>query len=139
MTMAWWRRCANRIAEQAAPGWQLFSINAVWFGTSFLWNAIHPLLLATMLLSQTEGTRNTRYGLLTFGGLLVAMAVQPLSGALSDHTVHRLGRRRPWMIVGLGLGLASLWTMVLARSFVGLVGYILLHSADILQRAATGV
>ncbi|MGI6376728.1 MAG: MFS transporter [Anaerolineae bacterium] len=141
MTMAWWRRRANRIAAQAAPGWQLFSINAVWFGTSFLWNAIHPLLLPTMLLSQTEGTRNTRYGLLTFGGLLVAMAVQPLSGALSDHTVHRLGRRRPWMILGLGLGLASLWAMVLARGFVGLaLGYILLQlCSNILHGAAQGL
>jgi MFS family permease len=139
--MAWWRRRANRIAAQAAPGWQLFSINAVWFGTSFLWNAIHPLLLPTMLLSQTEGTRNTRYGLLTFGGLLVAMAVQPLSGALSDHTVHRLGRRRPWMILGLGLGLASLWAMVLARGFVGLaLGYILLQlCSNILHGAAQGL
>ncbi len=122
-------------------GWRLFTLNAVWFGTSFLWNAVHPLLLPTMLLSQAEGTRNTRYGLLTFGGLLVALLVQPLSGALSDQTAHRLGRRRPWMLLGLGMGLVCLWTMALAHSFVGLaLGYVMLQlCSNILHGAAQGL
>jgi MFS family permease len=100
------------------------ALNAYWFGVSFMWNALHPIVLPVLLLSfSTEGSKNTSYGLLTFLGMIVALLVQPISGALSDATRHRLGRRRPWIIAGTLLDfvfLAALvttpnyWTMALA-------------------------
>ncbi len=80
-------------------------LNAYWFGLSFMWIGLHPILLPIILLGFADETKNTLYGLLTFVGLLVALVTQPLSGALSDYTRHRLGRRRPWMLLGALLGL----------------------------------
>jgi Na+/melibiose symporter-like transporter len=104
------------------------TVNAYFMGVSFMWNSIHPILLPVMLLSFTESAKNTTYGILTFMGLIIATLVQPLSGALSDQTRHRLGRRRPWIIVGTLLNIGLVFLLISARRFWLLaVAYILLQ------------
>jgi MFS family permease len=93
------------------------SLNLYWLGHSFMWGSIHPILLPLLLLGYTERAKNTAYGMLTFAGLIIALVVQPLSGAMSDRTRHVLGRRRPWMAVGGLFVLLSLAVMILARRF----------------------
>ena len=75
-------------------------------------------------------------------GAIAAMVFNPLAGALSDRTTSRLGRRRPWILVGATLTaglmvvmsyqtsvvtLAALWFLVLAASnvaFSALTAYV---------------
>jgi len=78
---------------------QLLSLNAHWLGISFMWNALHPLVLPAILITLVPDSRkNTFLGLLTFAGLVTAMIVQPLAGAISDRWQSRYGRRRPLMV-----------------------------------------
>ncbi len=117
-------------------------INAYWFGVSFMWNSLHPIVLPVLLLSFVrEGAKNTAYGLLTFVGLLIAMVMTPIIGAISDDTSHRLGRRRPWIIVGACL--CVLFLLVLAWApliWLIAVGYLLLQVAsNIAHGAAQGL
>jgi MFS family permease len=66
-----------------------------------MWNAIHPILLPAVLLNYVaDGKKNTYLGLLTFVGLMIAMIVQPITGALSDGWTSRFGRRRPLAVLG---------------------------------------
>jgi MFS family permease len=108
------------------------TMNAYFFGVSFLWNAIHPIVLpALLLLFVEESLKNTYYGMMTFAGLILAMLVQPVAGWLSDTTRSRWGRRRPWLFVGSLLCLVCLGGMALAGSFWGLVvAYICLQIAS---------
>ena len=105
------------------------AINAYWVGVSFMWNALHPIVLPVLLLSfASESTKNTSYGLLTFFGMIVALLVQPISGALSDRTRHHLGRRRPWIIAGTLLDLVFLSALVLAPNYWTMaLSYVLLQ------------
>jgi len=94
------------------------TLNAYWFGVSFMWNALHPIVLPILVLSfAPEEIKNTSYGLLTFVGLVVAALVQPMSGSLSDHTRHRLGRRRPWILAGTAASLLCLAGLAAGKSF----------------------
>ena len=105
------------------------TINVYWFGLAFMWNALHPIVLPALLLHFVpESLKNTYLGGLTFAGLILAMVVQPLSGALSDRTRSRWGRRRPWILAGTLIDLAFLAWMALAGSFWGiLAAYLLLQ------------
>ncbi|MFH1085200.1 MAG: MFS transporter [Chloroflexota bacterium] len=121
----------------AIPRLRDLGMNAYWLGHSFMWNSIHPILLPVMLLSYHDASKNTAYGLLTFAGLLIALVTQPLSGALSDQTRHALGRRRPWMGVGLLLASGCLLTMVLSRRLWLLAAsYLMLQVASNLSHGA---
>jgi MFS family permease len=80
---------------------QLLVLNAYWVGLSFMWNALHPILLPAVLLNYVpDAKKNTYLGLLTFVGLIIAMIVQPISGSLSDRWKSRFGRRRPLAVLG---------------------------------------
>jgi MFS family permease len=66
-----------------------------------MWNALHPIILPAVLLNYVpDEKKNTYLGLLTFAGLMIAMVVQPVTGALSDGWKSRLGRRRSAGILG---------------------------------------
>jgi Na+/melibiose symporter-like transporter len=108
------------------------AMNVYWFGLAFMWNGLHPIVLPALLLRLVpESLKNTYLGGLTFAGLILAMVVQPLAGALSDGTRSRWGRRRPWILAGTLLSLVFLGGMALAEGFLGLLAaYLLLQLAS---------
>lgn len=106
---------------------QLIVLNAYWVGLSFMWNALHPIILPAVLLDYVpDAKKNTYLGLLTFVGLVIAMVIQPLSGALSDGWKSRFGRRRPLIVLGTLFDFAFLsilaWSGGLVWLFVGYIG-----------------
>lgn len=65
-------------------------------------------------------------GYITGAGSVVVMIITPIVGVLSDRTRTRLGRRRPWILSGMLLGVVSLLVMGSAPSVVILgLGWIL--------------
>jgi len=106
---------------------QLLVLNAYWLGLSFMWSALHPIILPAVLLNYVpDEKKNTYLGLITFLGLVIAMVVQPVSGAISDGWKSRFGRRRPLMVVGtlfdfLFLSILA-WMGGLAWLFIGYIG-----------------
>ncbi len=99
--------------------YNMLTLNAYWLGLSFMWNSIHPLILPLLILELGSNVPNTAYGMLTFIGLVVALVVQPISGALSDYTESAWGRRRPWIVAGTLLDIFWLAALVLSRTFLG--------------------
>ena len=115
---------------------KLFSINFYSFGLSFLWNTLHPIVLPAILLNYVpETSKNTYLGLLTFLGLILAMIVQPVSGALSDRSNSRWGKRSPFIALGTLLNAGVLLFMGFSNSLLGIfLGYITLQvSSNIAQ------
>ena len=106
---------------------QLLVLNAYWVGLSFMWNTIHPIMLPAVLLNYVpDEQKNTYLGLLTFVGLIIAMIVQPITGALSDRWSSRFGRRRPLAVLGTLFDFVFLsvlaWAGGLTWLFIGYVG-----------------
>lgn len=105
---------------------RMIVMNGYWVGLSFMWNALHPILLPVILLNYvSESHKNTWLGLLTFAGMIIAMIVQPVSGAISDGWRSRWGRRRPLILLGTLFDFVCLPLMAWAGGFAGLVvGYL---------------
>jgi len=106
---------------------KLLVLNAYWVGLSFMWNALHPIILPAVLLNYVpDAKKNTYLGLLTFLGLVLAMVIQPLSGALSDGWKSRYGRRRPMIVFGTLFDFIFLsvlaWGGGLVWLFIGYIG-----------------
>jgi MFS family permease len=122
--------------------WQLLALNAYWVGLSFMWNTLHPIVLpAVMLNFVPEDRKNTYLGLLTFVGLVIAMIIQPVSGALSDGWSSRFGRRRPLIVIGTLIDFVFLallaWAGGLTWVFIGYIG--LQFSSNIAHGPAQGL
>ena len=93
-----------------------------------MWNSLHVIILPAILLHLVpDSLKNTYLGLLTMLGLIIAMVVQPISGAISDRWKSRWGRRRPLILLGTAGDLIFLATLGwsgglgwLAVSYMGL-------------------
>ncbi len=84
-------------------------ITILGFGLSALWASFHIVILQVRLLDFVpEALKNTYLGYLTFAGLILAMAVQPIAGAISDRSGFAWGRRRPFILIGIILTLLFL-------------------------------
>ena len=86
--------------ERASIGKQL-AINLFWFANNFHWLAIISIILPLVVAAQLpERDKGLNLAVITAPGIIVAFFVNPLTGALSDYARFKLGRRRPFMIVG---------------------------------------
>ena len=106
---------------------KLIVLNAYWVGLSFMWNVIHPVMLPAVLrLMVPDNQKNTVLGLLTFVGLILAMIIQPISGALSDRWASKWGRRRPLITIGTLFDFVFLamlaWAGGITWVFIGYIG-----------------
>lgn len=106
--------------------WPFVSLYALSYaGGSLLFLA--PLLVSLALkVNHLVGIDDAprSLALVTGVGSLFAIVSNPFFGRLSDRTTARLGRRRPWMLVGLAGGAIGTLTVALAPTIgVVLVGW----------------
>jgi Na+/melibiose symporter-like transporter len=101
------------------------------FALTALWQSLHSIILPLRLLDIVpEAQKNTYLGWLTFCGLLLALAVQPIAGAISDRSGFKWGRRRPFILIGSIIALLILPGIGLAGSFAAIFAvYCLLQIA----------
>src|SRR6266700_2751784 len=112
---------ALQIPTQAASaGFQLLLTLA----NMVIWLSILPIgqiLLPTQIAALNGANKFSFLTIATVVGVLAAVITNPIAGALSDRTTSRLGRRRPWFLVGTILSAITLALMANATSFVALV------------------
>lgn len=100
---------------------ELFGISFLWFALNFQFAALLPIVIpAQILLFVAPGTTGNAQQALFLGGLaalgaITVVVLQPLIGALSDRTSSRLGRRRPYVLVGGVVMLAGLALLAATR------------------------
>jgi Na+/melibiose symporter-like transporter len=86
-----------------------------------LWGSLHTIILQVRLLDfVAEWRKNTYLGLLSGTGLILAMAVQPIAGAISDRSGFHWGRRRPYILLGTILALLFMPGIGLCGSYATL-------------------
>src|SRR5947209_7913049 len=77
------------------------NINVFWIANNFHWQALLAIVIPSMVVKFLgEGNKDINLALVVIWGTLVAVIVNPLVGAISDYATFRMGRRRPFMIIG---------------------------------------
>lgn len=118
------------------------ALSVYWFALSFLWGGFLSIVLPAFnkpLAAPIFGEDHveTARGIISGIGLVIAMFVQPFSGAISDRATFRLGRRRPFIIAGTIGGVFALGLVGLSGSWwLLLVGYLLLQFCDNVAQGA---
>ncbi len=71
------------------------------FALAALWSSLHTIIIPMRLLDfVAESEKATHLGYLLGTGLLLAIIVQPIAGAISDRSGFGWGRRRPYILLG---------------------------------------
>jgi MFS family permease len=97
-------------------------LSFLWFALNFLFAALLPIVIpAQILLFVSPGNAGNANQALFLGALAAlgagtTLVLQPIIGAISDRTPGRLGRRRPYIVMGAASVLSGLGLLCVART-----------------------
>jgi len=102
-------------------GIDYIKITILGFGLSALWACFHTIILQDMVPALVpEELKHTCLGLLISAGAVIAMATQPIIGAVSDRSGFSWGRRRHFILLGITLALLFLPGIGFSGSYAAL-------------------
>src|SRR6266571_8231312 len=77
------------------------NINVFWIANNFHWQALLAIVIPSMVVKFLgDANKDINLAMVVIWGTLIAVVVNPLTGAISDYATFRLGRRRPFLIIG---------------------------------------
>jgi len=94
------------------------NLNVFWIANNFHWQALLAVVIPSMVATFLDPShKDINLAIVVNVGTLVAFVVNPLVGAISDYATFRMGRRRPFMIVGTILNVIVLVLFAFAPSW----------------------
>ena len=117
----------------------LAGISVFWLALALLVDGLNSLLLPVQLLHVGEKLATaTTLGLVTFGGILAAVIIQPFAGEISDRLRGSWGRTGV-LAASLMTILAALFALSVSHNLLGLfLAYLAIQLAVAFARAAQG-
>jgi MFS family permease len=110
------------------PNRELIRISLYWLGLSSIFAGLSFMLAGrlefTGLIDKADAGRTLF--LLTISGAVIAVIVQPTIGSISDYTMSRWGRRKPYIFIGSLLDLVFLAGIAYSNSLVAIAAFIAL-------------
>jgi len=110
------------------PFTQLVRISAYWLGLTAIDAAVGLYIGYQLVYTNIRGDvpLGTATAIVTLGGALVAILVQPTVGGISDYAVTRWGRRKPFIVVGSLLDLLFLYAIATSNTLLMLATSVIL-------------
>jgi MFS family permease len=122
---------------------QQITLSLLWFSLNFETAALLPVVIpAQLLLFVGAGAVGSPQQAIALGwlsafGAVIALVAQPLTGAASDRSTSRLGRRRPYVLIAAAIYLVGLAGLAWSRTFVIFIaGFVLAQIAANVGTAA---
>lgn len=113
------------------PAGQLVRMSLYWFGLSSIFTGLTAILTGRIQFGGLgePGSEGATLFALNVLGAGIAVVVQPTVGTISDYTISRWGRRKPYIFIGTILdvvflfGVASSNTVLAVAAFVALLQF----------------
>jgi MFS family permease len=122
---------------------RMIALSAVWFAIAYLMNTLGGITLPFLVSELTRPTpvdllglhftadKNTYVAILDTAGAVFALVWQPAIGALSDRSRFGIGRRRPYIMIGIVGDVIFLTAMAFVTSYwMLIVVYMFLQMAS---------
>jgi MFS family permease len=112
--------------ERHVSIFEQININVFWIANNFHWQALLAIVIPSMVAKFLDpAQKDINLALVVIWGTLVAVAVNPLVGAISDYVTFRMGRRRPFLIIGTIANVVILVLFAFAPSWFSSVALLL--------------
>jgi MFS family permease len=111
--------------QRLLPLTQLVTLSIYWFGIVIIWGGLNKIILPAMIGRQPGGEENlgSLLAVVVTVGVIAPILIQPTVGTISDYTVTRWGRRKPYIVVGTLLDLVFLFGLATSQTYLALVAF----------------
>jgi len=122
---------ANHATQPAAPFrdlplLHLIELSVYWFGISIIWGGLDGLIIPFRLEQSYPDDFGFRFAIISAAAVIMAIVVQPTVGMISDYTVTRWGRRKPFIVIGAVLDVVFLIGVASSQDFLLLLASLVL-------------
>ena len=113
---------------ETLPLSQLLRMTLYWFGLSSVFIAVDTILGGRLEYQGLvpAGEEGRALVAMTVGGALVAVLVQPTVGSISDYTISRWGRRKPYILIGTLLDVVFLFGVASSNTVLSIAAFVIL-------------
>jgi MFS family permease len=111
---------------QRLPWLQLLQISIYWFGINAVWGGWEVLNQEKVPAIFGEDVAGRAMFPVEILGALVAILVQPTVGCISDYTMSRWGRRKPYIAIGASLDVVFLLGIAMSNAPLAFIAFLLL-------------
>jgi MFS family permease len=103
-------------------------ISLYWLGISAVWSGILDIVNGRLQFAHLAEKGSEGIGALQIAlvGTVIAIAVQPTVGSISDYTITRWGRRKPYIFIGATLDLVFLYGIATSNSVAAIGAFVAL-------------
>lgn len=112
-----------RPPRAALPISQLVTLSIYWLGIQTIWGGLNITIIPGRLDDLGRDTQGTMLAVIMLIGAIAPIIVQPTVGIISDYTVTRWGRRKPYIVAGTLLDVVFLAGIALNNDFVAMVAF----------------
>lgn len=102
---------------------QLVTLSIYWFGIQTIWGGLNITIIPGRLDDLSRDTQGTLLAIIMLAGAIAPIIIQPTVGVISDYTVTRWGRRKPYIVVGSLLDVVFLAGIAFNNDFVAMVAF----------------
>jgi MFS family permease len=110
------------------PNRELIRISLYWLGLSSIFAGLNTIITGrlefTGLVDKEDAGR--ALFLVSISGALIAMVVQPTIGSISDYTISRWGRRKPYILIGSLLDVVFLTGIAVSADLLAIAAFVAL-------------
>jgi MFS family permease len=109
------------------PWAHLLNLSVYWLGINVIWSGLGYLIFQARFTATYGETFAPSYvSLIDTLPLPITLLVQPTIAAISDYTITRWGRRKPYILIGALLDIVFLWGVASSNEFVSILAFLIL-------------
>lgn len=109
--------------RERLPLSQLVTLSIYWFGIQTIWGGLNITIIPGRLDDLSRDTQGTLLAIIMLAGAIAPIIIQPTVGVISDYTVTRWGRRKPYIVIGSLFDVVFLAGLAFNNDFVAMVGF----------------
>jgi MFS family permease len=113
----------GQTARRALPLHQLLTLSIYWFGIQTIWGGLNTIIIPGRLDDLSRETSGMLLAITFIAGAVAPILIQPTVGVISDYTVTRWGRRKPYIVIGTLLDIVFLAGLAWSNEFVAMVAF----------------
>ena len=109
------------------PIGQLLRLSVYWLGLVAVFQGIGLIMQERIkVLVPDASVQYTTLGLVQLAGVVIAVLVQPTVGSISDYTISRFGRRKPYILIGTTFDLLFLIGIATSNTILAIAALVVL-------------
>jgi MFS family permease len=117
-------QASNPVAERALlPLRQLLTLSIYWLGIQAIWGGLNIVVIPDRFDKLAPELAGTQLAVTLGLSAVAAIVVQPTVGIISDYTMTRWGRRKPYILIGTVLDMLFLVGLATSNGFLAIVAF----------------